>query len=317
VLDNRALAAALPQPGPAPSLLGQSASIVRLRAIIEQIADAGMDILIEGETGVGKEVVARALHESGRRRVHPFVALNCGALPDGLIESELFGHEAGAFPGAHRRRVGLVEQSHRGTLFLDEIESMTEQAQIKLLRVVEQREVQPLGSERPRPLDLRILASSKIDLEAAVARGTFRADLFYRLNVLKLVVPPLRERREDVPLLFSHFLLRTAAQRQRTPPAMTPRVRRLLMDHDWPGNVRELAHFAERVCLGIEEPRGAGSPREDGLADRVDAFERELIEDALRCHRGDVAAITAALRLPRKTLYDKFRRHGLRPADFR
>lgn len=318
ILDNRALAAALPRTEPTLALLGKSPSIARLRLVIDQIADAGMDVLIEGETGVGKEVVARALHESGRRRVHPFVAVNCGALPDGLIESELFGHEPGAFPGALRRRVGLVEQSHRGTLFLDEIESMPEQAQVKLLRVVEQREVQPLGAERPRPLDLRILASSKVDLEAAVAHGAFRGDLFYRLNVLKLVVPPLRERREDVHLLFSHFLLRAAGQRQQTPPAMTPRVRRVLMDHDWPGNVRELAHFAERVCLGMEDVvNDVELSPDDGLAVRMDRFERELIEDSLRRHHGDVGAITTALRIPRKTLYDKFRRHGLRPAHFR
>ncbi len=318
VLDNRALAAALPSVEPKLALLGESPSIVRLRLVIDQIADAGMDVLIEGETGVGKEVVARALHQSGRRRVHPFVAVNCGALPDGLIESELFGHEPGAFPGALRRRVGLVEQSHRGTLFLDEIESMPDQAQVKLLRVVEQREVQPLGAEKPRPLDLRILASSKVDLEAAVARGAFRGDLFYRLNVLKLVVPPLRERRDDIPLLFSHFLIRAAGQRQQTPPPMTPRVRRVLMDNDWPGNVRELAHFAERVCLGMEHVLDDAELSPDhGLADRMEHFERELIEDSLKRHRGDVGAIAAALRLPRKTLYDKFRRHGLRPADFR
>lgn len=318
VLDNRALAAALPPPEAALALLGESPSIVRLRGVIDQIADAGMDVLIEGETGVGKEVVARALHNSGRRRVHPFVAVNCGALPEGLIETELFGHEPGAFPGALRRRIGLVEQSHRGTLFLDEIESMPEQAQIKLLRVVEQREIQPLGAERPRPLDLRILASSKTDLEDAVARGAFRDDLFYRLNVLKLVVPPLRERREDVSLLFSHFLSRTAAARQLTPPAMTPRVRRVLMDHDWPGNVRELAHFAERVCLGLEAAANDATVADDGsLADRMDRFERELIEDSLRRYHGDVGVITRALRIPRKTLYDKFRRHGLRPAAFR
>ncbi|WP_372707404.1 sigma-54-dependent transcriptional regulator [Brevundimonas sp.] len=318
VLDNRALAAAMSHADPSPGLLGSSPSIVRLRVIIEQIADAGMDVLIEGETGVGKEIVARALHNSGRRRVHAFVAVNCGALPEGLIESELFGHEPGAFPGALRRRVGLVEQSHRGTLFLDEIESMPERAQIKLLRVVEQREVQPLGAERPRALDLRILASSKIDLEAAVARGAFRADLFYRLNVLKLLVPPLRERREDIPLLFSHFLVRAAGERDQTPPAMTPRVRRMLMEHDWAGNVRELAHFAERVFLGMEGGTRDAVPRDDdSLADRMDRFERAVIEDALRHHLGDVAAITTALRIPRKTLYDKFRRHGLRPAEFR
>lgn len=318
VLDNRALAQAMVQIDPAASLLGASPAIVRLRAVIQQIADAGMDVLIEGETGVGKEVVARALHTGGRRRVHPFVAVNCAALPEALIESELFGHEAGAFPGATRKRIGLVEQSHRGTLYLDEIESMPLTAQVKLLRVVEQREIQPLGAPGPRRLDLRILASSKVDLEEAVARGAFRDDLYYRLNVVKLQVPPLRDRRDDVPLLFAHFLNRAAGAHATTPPPLTTAVRRHLLEHGWPGNVRELAHFADRVSLDVmDAPTGPRDEAEAGLSDRVDRFERELIEEALRRHDGDVSAVASALRIPRKTLYDKFRKHGLQPAAFR
>lgn len=319
VLDNRALSATVSRVTPDLPLLGSSPAIARLRTVIAQVADAGMDVLIEGETGVGKEVVARALHNSGRRRVHPFVPVNCGALPAGLIESEMFGHEAGAFPGAVRRRVGLIEQSHRGTLFLDEIESMPMSAQIALLRVVEAREIQPLGAAGPRQLDLRILASSKVDLKLAAEAGRFREDLYYRLNVVKLRAPPLRERREDVPLLFAHFLTRASGAHQRTPPPMSTAVRRTLMEHDWPGNVRELAHFAERVALDIDAPSGLES-REDaraGLADRLKRFEKAVLEEALHRHAGDIAAITEALKIPRKTLYDKFRRHSLRPGDFR
>ncbi|WGM30347.1 sigma-54 dependent transcriptional regulator [Brevundimonas sp. NIBR11] len=319
VLDNRALSAAVSRVTPDLPLLGSSPSIARLRTVIEQVADAGMDVLIEGETGVGKEVVARALHNSGRRRVHPFVPVNCGALPAGLIESELFGHEPGAFPGAVKRRVGLIEQSHRGTLFLDEIESMPMSAQIALLRVVEQREIQPLGASGPKQLDLRILASSKIDLEKAVSRGAFREDLYYRLNVMKLRVPPLRERRDDVPLLFAHFLARASGEHQRTPPPMSTAVRRTLMEHNWPGNVRELAHFADRIALDIDAPAGGGSVEEGtaGLTERLERFEKAVLEEALDRHAGDIVAITEALRIPRKTLYDKFRRHGLRPGAFR
>ena len=319
VLDNRALSAAVSRVTPDLPLLGSSPAIARLRIVIEQVADAGMDVLIEGETGVGKEVVARALHNSGRRRVHPFVPINCGALPAGLIESEMFGHEPGAFPGAVKRRVGLIEQSHRGTLFLDEIESMPMSAQAALLRVVEQREIQPLGAAGPRQLDLRIMASSKIDLQRAVERGQFREDLYYRLNVLKLRVPPLRERREDVPLLFAHFLARASGEHRTTPPPMSTSVRRTLMEHDWPGNVRELAHFADRTALDLDPPSGIG-PAEDeaaGLTDRLERFEKAVIEEALHRHAGDIVAMTEALRIPRKTLYDKFRRHGLRPGDFR
>lgn len=231
----------------------------------------------------------------------------------------MFGHEPGAFPGAVKRRVGLIEQSHRGTLFLDEIESMPMSAQVALLRVVEQREIQPLGASGVRQLDLRILASSKIDLEAAIARGEFRQDLYYRLNVLKLRVPPLRERREDIAFLFAHFLARASGERQRTPPPMSTTVRRTLMEHSWPGNVRELAHFADRIAMDLDAPTDAATSDEtgSGLTDRLERFEKAVLEEALHRHAGDIVAITEALRIPRKTLYDKFRRHALRPGDFR
>ena len=317
VLDNRRLAAAQSDAGLELPLLGASGTMTRLRSTIAQLADARLDVLIEGETGVGKEVVARALHNGGRRRIHPFVPLNCGALPEGLIESEIFGHEPGAFPGATRRRVGHIEQSHRGTLFLDEIESMPMAVQVKLLRVIEEREVQPIGGQ-PRPLDLRILAASKVDLEGAIRAGTFREDLYYRLNVVKLRVPPLRERREDMPLLFAHFLRRAAARDGRSPPGLTVRVRRHLLESDWPGNVRELMHFAERVAAGLIDHGETGLVQETGgLADQLARYEAELIREALERHGGDVSAVTEALRLPRKTLYDKLQKHGLKPADFR
>ncbi len=318
VLDNRALSRAVVASRPGTTLLGDSPAIQRLTAIIEQVADADMDVLIEGPTGAGKEVVARALHEGGRRRVHRFVAVNCGALPEGLIEVELFGCEPGAFPGALRRRIGLVEQSHRGTLFLDEVESLSPAAQVALLRVIEQREVQPFGAAASRTLDLRILAASKIDLAEAVTAGGFRADLYYRLNVLKLRVPPLAERREDIPLLFAHFLALTSTQRGLAPRPINDAVRRVLIEDPWPGNVRQLANFAERVALGLfEEEADASAPDEGGLAERLERFERALLEDALKRHRGSAANVCEALRLPRKTLYDKLARHGLRTADFR
>lgn len=319
VLDNRALAATVSRTTPDLPLLGSSPAISRLRDIVEQAADAGMDVLIEGETGVGKEVIARSLHNGGRRRVHPFVAVNCGALPAALLESELFGHEPGAFPGAVKRRVGLIEHSHRGTLFLDEIETMPLSTQLALLRVVEQREVQPLGASGPRQLDLRILGSAKTDLSVAVREGRFREDLYYRLNVLKLRVPPLRERREDIPLLFSRFLARASGRLETTPPPMTTAVRRTLMEHDWPGNVRELANFAERVALDMDgaSPSDLAEDALAGLTDRVERFEKAVLEEALERHCGDIGALTDTLRLPRKTLYDKLRRHGLRPGDYR
>jgi len=297
-------------------LAGSSRAITALRATIAQIADARMDVLIEGETGTGKEAVARALHNGGRRRLAPFVAVNCGALPDGLIESELFGHELGAFAGALRRRVGHVERAHNGSLFLDEVESMPLAVQVKILRVLEEREVHPIGANEPRALDLRVLASSKIDLGEAARAGAFREDLYYRLNVVRLRVPPLRERREDIPLLFAHFLRRAADRHGVDIPSISDSVRRLLVEADWPGNIRELAHFAERVALSLDDTI---RPPDEGLSlpDRVNRFEGELLRDALQSRRGDISAVLGEMQVPRKTLYDKLQRHGLKPADFR
>lgn len=316
VLENRHLTAMAAEGGQALPLAGSSRAITALRATIAQIADARMDVLIEGETGVGKEAVARALHNGGRRRLSPFVAVNCGALPDGLIESELFGHELGAFAGALRRRIGHVERAHNGSLFLDEVESMPLAVQVKMLRVLEEREVHPIGANEPRVLDLRILASAKIDLGEAARNGAFREDLYYRLNVVRLRVPPLRERREDIPLLFAHFLRRAADRHGVEPPAIDDSVRRRLLETDWPGNIRELAHFSERVVLGLEF--ADRFPSEDlSLPERLQQFEADLLRTTLEAHGGDVVSILEALKIPRKTLYDKLRRHGLKPGDYR
>ncbi|MDQ1153100.1 sigma-54 dependent transcriptional regulator [Brevundimonas sp. SORGH_AS_0993] len=319
VLDNRRLAALTSEAGTELPLLGDSRTIRALRATIAQIADARMDVLIEGDTGVGKEAVARALHNGGRRRLHPFVAVNCGALPEGLVESELFGHELGAFAGALRRRIGHVERAHNGSLFLDEVESMPLDAQVKMLRVLEEREIHPIGANEPRVLDLRILASTKSDPARAVVDGRLREDLFYRLNVVRLRVPPLKERREDIPLLFAQLLARAPVGPSGAHPPLTDSVRARLLEADWPGNIRELAHFAQRFALGLEFEGGAA---DDALADlsltqRVARFESQVLQDALADTGGDVAEVQRRLKIPRKTLYDKLARHSLRPAAFR
>lgn len=316
VLENRRLVSMAAEAGQELPLVGESRAITALRAMIAQIADVRMDVLIEGETGVGKEAVARALHNGGRRRLAPFVAVNCGALPDGLIESELFGHELGAFAGALRRRVGHIERAHNGSLFLDEIESMPLNVQVKILRVLEEREVQPIGANESRALDLRILTSTKEDLGEAARQGRFREDLYYRLNVVRLRVPPLRERREDIPLLYANFMRRAADRHRLEPTPISDSVRRRLLESDWPGNIRELAHFAERVVLGLEGDPSA-SEVDAALPERLHRFEGLLLRDALERRRGDIGAILDELRIPRKTLYDKLARHKLRPGDFR
>jgi two-component system C4-dicarboxylate transport response regulator DctD len=316
VLDNRRLAALAVEGEWSIPLSGDSRSVEALRAAIHRLADARVDVLIEGETGAGKEAVARAIHNASRRRLKPFVAVSCAALPETGLESLLMGHAAGAFPGALHRREGQIEQSHQGTLFLDEIDLAPRAAQLLLLRVLEEREVLPLGAMEPHALDLRILAATKDDPVEAVARGDLREDLYYRLNVVRLRTPPLRERRDDIPVLFARFLGRAADRLGREIPPINNTIRRRLLEHEWPGNLRELANYASEIAVGLPSPEPA-RPAETGLVDQVQAYEAELIREALTLHQGDIRRVTAALRIPRKTLYDKMARHGIVPAAHR
>lgn len=318
VLENRRLAQAVAAAEADSPLLGNTPEMVRLRKVLRQIADAQVDVLIEGETGTGKDVVANALHRMSRRAARPFVALNCGALPETVIESELFGHEPGAFTGAQKRRVGRIEHADGGTLFLDEIEAMPLALQVKLLRVLETREIAPLGTNEIRRLDLRVVAATKTNLLDLSRRGEFREDLYYRLHVVTVHLPALRQRRDDIPLLFAHFLRRAAERFGLPVPEVTPALRRHLMEHDWPGNVRELTHHAERVALGLsEEAAPPGEVPPASLPERVDAYEAMVIRDALREHDGDVRATIEALGIPRKTFYDKLRRHDIDQRAYR
>ncbi|UZF90394.1 sigma-54-dependent transcriptional regulator [Bosea sp. NBC_00550] len=315
ILENRRLRMLAAQGEEDGALIGETAGITRLRQTIRELADVDVDVLILGETGTGKEVVASLLHRLGRRRDKPFVALNCGALPDSVIESELFGYEPGAFTGAQKRRIGRIEHSSGGTLFLDELESMPITAQVKLLRVLEMREIAPLGSNDLRRVDLRVVAATKVDLGDPAQRGDFREDLYYRLNVVTLRIPPLRERRRDIPLLFTRFLARAAEKYRREVPPLDRAVERHLVENDWPGNVRELVHFAERVALGLPDNllpvRKQDETEALSLPERLNAFEATLIREALQENQGDVRAALEKLRIPRKTFYDKLARHGI------
>lgn len=320
VLENRRLRALAEQGEEETALIGETAAITRLRQTIRELADVDVDVLVLGETGTGKEVVASLLHRLGRRCEKPFVALNCGALPDSVIESELFGYEPGAFTGAQKKRIGRIEHSSGGTLFLDELESMPPSAQVKLLRVLEMREIAPLGSNDLRRVDLRVVAATKADLGDPAQRRDFREDLFYRLNVVTLRIPPLRERRRDIPLLFTRFLARAAEKYRRPVPVLDRAVERHLVENDWLGNVRELVHFAERVALGLSSDLSAQQPRPDApvasLPDRLNAIEASLIREALEANRGDVRATLEMLGIPRKTFYDKLTRHGIDRAAY-
>ncbi len=327
VLENRQLKQQLGQ-GLA-RLIGNSAPMQQVRRLVASLAPCGVDILINGETGVGKEVVARAIHEQSGRS-GPFVAINCGALPESVFESELFGHEAGAFTGAGKRRIGRIEYASGGTLFLDEIESMPLNLQVKLLRVLQERSIERLGSNMPIPVDCRVLAASKADLKQAAAQGSFRSDLYYRLNVVEIALPPLRERRDDIPLLMAHFLQDAALRLQQPLASWCDEDLRRWQNHDWPGNVRELRNVAERWALGLSDglaaPVGAVNSAAPAimlaaqglsLAAQVDAAEKAIIEAVLLECGGNVARAAETLQLPKKTLYDKLARHGLVAEHYR
>ncbi|AXA90936.1 sigma-54 dependent transcriptional regulator [Massilia sp. YMA4] len=306
------------------ALLGNTAAMRELRRLILDVASQPADVLIYGETGTGKELVARCLHEFSERARHHYVAVNCGAIPETIFESELFGHEAGAFTGAAKRQVGKIEHASEGTLFLDEIESLPLAMQVKLLRVLQERHVVRLGSVQPVPVDLRIVAAAKLDLRELSDQGQFRADLYYRLNLIVLHIPPLRERRDDIPLLFEHFLLDAARRYRRDVPALPATHLHALLRHDWPGNVRELRNAADRYVLGlpgalpgVASASAATASSSASLADQVSGFERSVIDAALRDALGNVATACAALGLPKQTLYHKMQKHGLTAEDYR
>lgn len=336
VLENRSLRLALAERHELQTrLIGQTPGMARLRDQIGALAATQADVLIHGETGAGKEVVARALHDLSNRRDGPFVAINAGALAESVVESELFGHEQGAFTGAQKRRIGKFEYASGGTLFLDEIESMSLDVQVKLLRLLQERKVERLGSNQQIPLDIRVVAATKEDLRQAADQGRFRADLYYRLNVATLRIPALRERSEDILPLFRHFAL-AAAERHGTPVREADAEQRAaLIAHSWPGNVRELQNAAERFALGLElaldnsayaplAPMAAApvaaapvmaapatAALAAGLGEQVEAFERELIQRELARPHASLRSLAEALGLPRKTLSDKLRKHDL------
>lgn len=306
---------------PAPALLGESQAMQKLRRQLAKVSDTSASVLLRGETGTGKDFAARALHDMSPRRNGRFVALNCGGLPDSLFDSEVFGHEAGAFTGATRRRIGKIEHANGGTLLLDEIETMPLAMQTKLLRVLQERRIERLGANQEVPVDFRLISATKCDLRSLCDQGIFRRDLYYRLNVAVIDLPALRERREDIPLLLAHFVAQASAHHKRPVPEIGNDLMRALMLHDWPGNVRELRNIAERLVLGfmpleLAEHSGPGSEGESLVA-QLEQFERALLQHELRRHKGCARATMQALRLPKRTFYDKVNKHGVRLDAYR
>jgi two-component system response regulator HydG len=324
--ENQALRERLEEQGSFDHLIGQSRPMRALFEAMALVAPTDATVLITGASGTGKGLVAQALHGASPRRAHPLVTINCAAIPAGLLESELFGHERGAFTGAVQRHLGKFEQADRGTLFLDEICDMPAPLQAKLLLVLQERRIERLGGERSIPVDVRIIAATNQDLEEAVRRGSFREDLYFRLSVVPLPLPSLRERREDIPLLADHFLRLYAERHQRPLKGFAPRAMDLLMHYDWPGNVRELEHAIERAvilcpaeyldvdCLPPPVRACRSSPRgESGVqaGHSLGEVERELILKTLEKTGGNRTEAARILGISRQTLQTRLREYGL------
>ena len=315
----------LQHPGPVP-IVGRSRVLRRLIEEIERAGPTPARVLIQGEHGTGKELVARALHAASERRTGPFVAVNCAAIPEELIESELFGHERGAFTGATQARRGRFEEAHGGTLFLDEVGDLSPRAQTKLLRVLQESELTRVGGNREIKVDVRVIAATNRDLAAATQANEFREDLYFRLAVIPLTVPPLRERTEDIPALVEHFAVQLAKETARKPRTFNTAAVELLRAYSYPGNVRELRNLVERLVImspgagiGADQvravlPRLEARPEPGGrLSEAVREFEKHQIEAALEAEGGNVTRAASRLGLERSHLYKKMRKLGWQP----
>lgn len=311
VLENRSLRETIDDHDPiSQRLVGRSPGIELLREQIIALSNANVDSLIIGETGSGKEVVARAIHDFSLRKDKPFVAINCAAIPANIIESELFGHDVGAFTGATKKRIGKLEYAAGGTVFLDEIDSMPLDLQAKILRAIEQRTIDPLGSNKTVELDVTFIAATKEDLEGLSNHSQFRIDLYYRLNVIRFNIPPLRERSEDIPLLFFHLARIARSKYRRDIPDISPSLVEQLCNYPWPGNVRELRNYADRFVLGMWN--GFVSTQEEKISgdlnSRLQQYEKTVIEHELIRNGGSLKQTYLSLGLSRKGLYDKIKR---------
>lgn len=316
--SNRHLADAMVREANYQGIVGKSRAVRELVALIRQVKESPTPVLIEGESGAGKELVARALHFDSSRGRHPFVVVNCAGLKEQLLESELFGHAEGAFTGASRHKEGLLEVAHQGTLFIDEIADMAPAVQAGLLRVIETKEFRPVGSTRERRVDVRILAAANRNLEDEVAASRFRADLMFRLNVIRIRVPALRERIEDLPLLVEHFLFKNATARACGFTTVPVEAIERLQDHDWPGNVRELFNVLERAVLlsppGTLDPALLAPParRSGAAAESLEEAEKRHVASLLEKESGNVTRVSKVLGIDRRTLQRKMARWGLK-----
>lgn len=329
LMENRQLRAELQKmPAKANNLLGNSDVMQSLQREIDELGPTDASVFLTGETGSGKEVVAKALHEASDRSEGPFIAINCGAIPDTLFESELFGHEQGSFTGANTKQIGKFERADGGTLFLDEITSMPINLQVKVLRVLQDREIERLGGKGLIPINIRLISATNSNPRKECRDGRFRADLFYRLNLAEVNIPPLRERGSDILLLFEYFGMRAAEHYNREMQTLSNSSITLLLSYPWPGNVRELKNCAERYVLSTRSPEerlafilqhsteATISDRNCSLAAQAQHFEKCVLEQSLRKQKGNIQSVMDELDLPRRTLNQKMQNHGLIRKDY-
>ncbi|HSE42122.1 MAG TPA: sigma-54 dependent transcriptional regulator [Acidobacteriota bacterium] len=311
-------------------LVGESKEFISEIKKIPLLAKCDATVLITGETGTGKELCARAIHYLSSRCRGPFVPVNCGAIPVDLVENELFGHERGAFTGALVSTSGLIQEAERGTLFLDEIDCLPLYSQVKLLRFLQEKEYRPLGANKMKRADVRLLAAMNVDPQEAVASGKLRQDLFYRLNVLPLIIPPLRNRREDIPLLARNFLHKYAMEFDKDASDFSPEAMQLLVLYDWPGNVRELEHIIERAVVlskhsfieasDISLPSFGSNSKEsfnDAKIKMIAAFEKNYIERLLVAHHGNISQAARAAQKNRRAFWELLRKHRIDAGSFK
>lgn len=299
---------------------GQSRRMALLSETIQKAKEVDAAVVLVGEAGTGKKMVARGLHDESPRRHNNFITVNCSSIQEDLLERELFGHETGAIHGEPYPGAGKLQCAEGGTLYLDKIDCLPMRLQDRLLHVLQEGNVERPGSDEPKPRDIRVISSTKEDLKNACEEGRFREGLFYRLNVIQIVLPSLREHLEDIPLLFQHFVREVCAKYQRPVPLPTPEILHQLLNRDWTGNVRELKNVAERFALGfgmdLHDPAEQNYKHKKTLVEKLDAFEKNLIVQELARTNGSVKSTYLTLGLPRKTFYDKMNKHGLKRKDF-
>ncbi|HEY0997429.1 MAG TPA: sigma-54 dependent transcriptional regulator [Gemmatimonadaceae bacterium] len=334
--ENRVLRRQVERRASFDEMIGGSMAMQEVFAAIERVSGTEVDVLITGETGTGKELVARSVHQRSLRSAGRFVPVDCGAIPEDLMESELFGHERGAFTGAHARSLGLLEFATRGTFFMDEVAHLSPRLQVKLLRALQERTVRRVGGTQEIGIDVRVVAATSLDLEAEVAAQRFRMELYYRINVARIHLPPLRERRDDIPLLVEHCIARCAGELRREGLGVHPAAIEVLCGYSWPGNVRELQNVLKRalvmsrsgeltvddlpehVVAAAATPREGPDPGFFELRDeRIASFERDYAQRVLTACHGNISQAATAARLPRGTFYRMLSRHGIDPAQFR